>query len=295
MRPILRPGSHVLRRGDGELQIGLDPRTAVVLPDDEEVRGCLDRLARQAELGEYADRRILDLLEANGLLLDAGTLLPLIPACRPTGVPRRDVAALARTAGDGAAELLSARPRSRVSVLGFGDPADGSPVDDLTALLAGAGLPVRVGASREDDRLGVLVGVGEPDRDLLDGWMRTGTAHLVVRFVEGSATVGPFVVPGQTACLRCVDAHHTDADPCWPLLVAQYSSLTRRERADGVPEPVDGLLAEVALAWAAHDLAGHAEGRSPSTWSGTVRFDPQLTAVETRTWLRHPACGCTWG
>ncbi|HJR39394.1 MAG TPA: hypothetical protein VJ819_13515, partial [Nocardioidaceae bacterium] len=102
MRPILRPGSHVLRRGDGELQIGLDPRTAVVLPDDEEVRGCLDRLARQADLGEYADRRTLDLLEANGLLLDAGTLLPLIPACRPTGVPRRDVAALARTAGDGA-------------------------------------------------------------------------------------------------------------------------------------------------------------------------------------------------
>ena len=74
MRPILRPGSHVLRRGDGELQIGLDPRTAVVLPDDEEVRGCLDRLSRQAELREYADRRTLDLLEANGLLLDAGTL-----------------------------------------------------------------------------------------------------------------------------------------------------------------------------------------------------------------------------
>ena len=30
MRPLLRPGTHVLRRGAGELQVGLDPRAALV-------------------------------------------------------------------------------------------------------------------------------------------------------------------------------------------------------------------------------------------------------------------------
>ena len=96
------------------------------------------------------------------------------------------------------------------------------------------------------------------------------------------------------------DVHDATVMDTPPVVVRRHAGFAAligaaAPRADGVPEPVDRLLAEVALAWAAHDLAGFAEGRSPSTWSGTVRFDPQLTAVETRTWLRHSACGCTWG
>jgi bacteriocin biosynthesis cyclodehydratase domain-containing protein len=111
---------------------------------------------------------------------------------------------------------------------------------------------------------------------------------------EGAATIGPFVVPGRTACLRCVDAHATDADPSWPLLVTQYASRAGEDRCDGVPEPVDVMLASVSLAWAARDLASYAEGRRPGTWSATIRFDPYLTAIETQPWLRHPQCGCSW-
>ena len=32
MHPLLAPGTHVLRRGPQEVQVGLDPSTAVVLP-----------------------------------------------------------------------------------------------------------------------------------------------------------------------------------------------------------------------------------------------------------------------
>ena len=45
MRPILRPGTHVLSRGAGELQVGLDPRTALVLPDSPPVRDALRLIA----------------------------------------------------------------------------------------------------------------------------------------------------------------------------------------------------------------------------------------------------------
>ncbi|HSV39481.1 MAG TPA: hypothetical protein VLI04_12050, partial [Nocardioidaceae bacterium] len=44
MHPKLAPGLHVLRRGDGRLQVGLDRSHAVVLPDTEPVRRELDRL-----------------------------------------------------------------------------------------------------------------------------------------------------------------------------------------------------------------------------------------------------------
>lgn len=301
MRPILRPGSHVLRRDDHELQVGLDPRRAVVLPDEPHVRACLDRLGRSARVDEYDAPATLDLLLAHGLVLDGSGLMPLIPTYRdgrdgPTTVTRAAVAALARSSGDEAGNLLAARARTRVSVVPCGNSVSAGLADDLTSLVREAGLEVRsTGRSTGAVDVVALVGVGEPQREATDDWMRAGTAHLPVRLTEGSATVGPFVVPGQTACLRCVDAHHTDADPSWPLLVAQYASLASGERADGVPEPVDGMVAGVALAWAARDLASYAEGRRPSTWSTTIRFDPHLCSIETQSWLRHPACGCSWG
>jgi bacteriocin biosynthesis cyclodehydratase domain-containing protein len=140
----------------------------------------------------------------------------------------------------------------------------------------------------------VLVAVGEPAREATDAWMRDGVPHLVLRLTEGHAVVGPFVRPAETACLRCIDAHHTDVDPSWPLLVAQYATAVTREREDTVPEPVDTVLATLAAAWAACEIVSHAEGREPATTSATIRLDPHLTALETQAWPRHPACGCSW-
>jgi bacteriocin biosynthesis cyclodehydratase domain-containing protein len=140
----------------------------------------------------------------------------------------------------------------------------------------------------------VLLGVGEPDRELVDSWTRAGTPYLLVRLTEGRAVLGPFVAPGQTACVRCVDAHCADADPSWPLLVRQYASAASRDRADGAPEPLDPLLASLAVAWAARDLASYVDGLRPSTWSSTVTLAGHLSRIEHRSWLRHPACCCSW-
>ena len=297
MRPILRPGSHVLRRNAHELQIGLDPDQAVVLPAADEVRHCLSLMSRSAQATEYAGAQTLDVLAAHDLILDSSALMPLIPSCGSdqSAVSRNDVAALARSAGDQATAMLAARNAFKVDVVPFGNGLSQRLADDLSGLLSGIGVGVRAaGPSHRSAAVVALVGVGEPDRETLDGWMRAGTPHLIVRLTEGAATVGPFVVPGETACLRCLDAHHTDADPAWPLLVTQYASMTTHDRSDGVPEPVDNLIATVALAWAARDLTSYAEGSTPSTWSTTIRFDPHLTSLRTQAWQRHPDCGCAW-
>jgi bacteriocin biosynthesis cyclodehydratase domain-containing protein len=158
--------------------------------------------------------------------------------------------------------------------------------------MAAAGLPPHTGRAAPD--AGVLVGVGEPDRELLDQWTRSETPYLLVRLTEGRAVVGPFVAPGRTACLRCIDAHHTDADPAWPLLVRQYAEASSRDRPDGAPEPVDPLLAALAVSWAARDLAAYVDGTRPSTWSTTVTLHPRPDELESSTWPRHPACSCSW-
>jgi bacteriocin biosynthesis cyclodehydratase domain-containing protein len=291
---MLRPGVHVLERRDQRLQVGLDPRQAVVLADDPAVRRTLRLLTGPGQPGEAADPATLTRLRDAELLIDGGSLLPLMPL---TGSPGRyDRAALARSDGEDAPGLVERRRRHRTTVTGFGGPLGQRLAASLSELLTGAGVPSRTGRTpRPADRVSVLVGVGEPRRELLDQLMRDSRPHLLVRMREGEALLGPFVVPGRTACLRCVDAHLADGDPCWPLVVAQYAGRDAGERTDGVPEPVDSLLAALALAWAARDVTSYAEGRRPTTWSATIGLDPPLTAIETQPWLRHPGCGCSWG
>jgi bacteriocin biosynthesis cyclodehydratase domain-containing protein len=137
-----------------------------------------------------------------------------------------------------------------------------------------------------------LVCLGEPDRAVLDSFEEP---HLLVRFAEGSAVLGPFVEPGATACVRCTDGHLAERDPAWPLLLEQYARLGGTDRADGVPEPLDAALAALCLAWATRDLAAHAEGRQPLSSERTLRIAPDLVEVETQYWPRRPDCGCAAG
>jgi len=289
MRPILRPGTHVLRRGTGELQVGLDPRGALVLPDCDPVRASLQLLARSGDLADHPDTATYDALAAHEVVVDERSVLPLLAH---DSLPAHATAALARAAGAEAPELCRARERSRTAVRAFGHTCGGILRRDLLSLMAAAGLREHAGRSAPD--AGVLVGVGEPDRELLDEWTRAGTPYLLVRLTEGRAVVGPFVVPGRTACLRCIDAHHTDADPAWPLLVRQYAEASSRDRPDGAPEPVDPLLAALAVSWAARDLAAYVDGERPSTWSTTVTLHPRPDQLESCLWPRHPACSCSW-
>ncbi len=297
MRPLLSPGTHVLDRGDGQLQVGLHPGTAVVLPDRPDVQALLSGLdgSRVDD-----DDPLLALLREQSLLVDEHDVLPLLSARDPSAGAA--AAALARHRGPAAPAAAARRTATQAEVVGFG-PAAGELADQLARLCGRLGVRARTGlggvggaaAERGDTTVvGVLVGVGEPDRVLADRWVRDGTPYVVARMCEGHAVVGPFVVPGHTACLRCIDAHHTDADPAWPLLVQQYSRSTSRPRRDGVPEPVDPALALIAVSWAARDLASYVDGLRPSTWSTTVTLDAGLAELESRCWLRHPGCGCGW-
>lgn len=287
MRPLLVPGAHVLRRHDGSFQVGLDPRDAVVLPGTPAVAACLARLDGSRLVA--TDREPAAVLDRAGLLVDQRAVHPLLAA--GTDRPgRARTAALLRRHGRRAPAVVAARAGRSVGPVGFGHPDGEALVDRLCGLLAEAGLARTAG----EPAVGVLAGLGEPHRELVDGWMRERVPHLVVRLGEGRATVGPFVVPGETACLRCLDAHHADADPTWPLLVHQYAEACRQPRGDGTPEPLDPLLAAVAVAWAARDLATYVDGGRPTTWSTTLRLGADLAEVESRTWARHPHCGCSW-
>jgi hypothetical protein len=134
----------------------------------------------------------------------------------------------------------------------------------------------------------LLVTVDEPRRTLVDRMVADDRPHLLLSLDARRARLGPFVVPGVTACLRCLDAHLGEEDPRRALVLEQL------EDSDATPGPYDPVLAHAATALAVRDLTSYAEGDRPATWSATITVGADLT-LPTRTWTRHPHCGCSWG
>lgn len=273
-RPVLAPGLRVLRHSRDELQVGLDPERRVRLPDTEPVRRTLGALLRgEALRDDPQTRHVLD------------GLLPVLVEGESLVAPdiaEGDVAATALRDPAAYPARLAARRAARIAVTGALGDVDPAP------LLSAAGLRIAAAPTHV-----LVLSTGEVDRDDLDPLVRDRLPHLLVRVVEGTTTVGPFVHPGRTACLRCLDAHHSARDP----RVATMATLHARaahDRWDGVAEPVDSALATLALAWAVRDLVTHVEGDRPTTWSATVELAAGLRSVVQTEWLRHPACGCGW-
>jgi bacteriocin biosynthesis cyclodehydratase domain-containing protein len=302
MHPLLLPGTHVLRRPDGVFQLGLAPSEAVRL-EHEDAAGRLAPVAGSPGLVESPALAARLVAQHAAAADDAELRSALAPDLPENRWQRHTMASLFRDSPALMAARVDERGTKRIRVRGFGHPLDETLRSDLLELLRRAcltahgpkpdGPPVRHRFATEP--VHVLLGVGEPGRSLVDPLLREAVPHLVVRLSEGAAVVGPFVLPGLSPCLRCIDARISEDDPAWTLLVEQYARAARRgDRADGVPEPVDAVLAAHAVAWAAREVATYAEGGTPETLGATVRLGPRTAEPATRRWEAHPQCGCAW-
>lgn len=266
---LLRPGVPVVRRDADTLQVGLHPPLAVRLPDTADVRALLDSLrtgTALAGLGAVATRALDTLREAGLALLSEPEALEEV------------VTARAQFGAD-AVRRLAAR-----SSHGIGVRADRAARAVLHEMLDLAGLVV----DDAEPVVRLVVVTGQLSRESLDPLVRAGVPHLLVTGDAAARRIGPFVEPGRTACLRCVDAHEAVADPRRPFLLEQAA-----RAADRTESPVDPVLDRMALAWAVRDLCRYLEGDEPSTWSATVDLGPTDPPRLVR-WLRHPHCGCAW-
>jgi hypothetical protein len=256
-RWVLAPGLRVVRRGRDRVQLGLEEPVRVVLPRSPVVRALLDAVATGSPVPDHPG---IEPLLAR--LVERGCLVPAL-GVRP------------------------ARVRIGLRLLGADPPAQ------VAARLRETGLDL---AAWEQDAVAVLVlSVGETPREVLDPLVRDAVPHLVLRFTDGGATLGPLVQPGATACLRCLDAQLATDDPERAPVLLRYVEATARPRPDGVPDLSDAGLLPLTLGWAARDLRAFSRGDTPSTWSRTLRWEPAAPEPVATAWLRHPGCGCSWG
>lgn len=278
------------------------------------VTECLER----AGVAEPERRGVLDVLAA------ARHLVTAAPTAASSATPSAgpDAVAWALVSPDGSSPV-AARREAVVEVHGLGrlgaqlalhlavagvgtvrpvDPRPVSPVDLGTAGLAardvGVAREAAVSRSLHDARPDVRTRVGPPpdlvvtvehgaaDPVVARAHLAAGTPQLSVVVREASVLVGPLVLPGRTACLRCLDLHRADADPGWPTVAAQLCA--RAGRAT----PEETLLAAVGAAQAAAAAVAFVDARAGLERRHLVVALPDLLprVVEVPV---HPDCGCT--
>jgi hypothetical protein len=202
---------------------------------------------------------------------------PLAAVLAASGIGRvsvRDTGAVG--AGDAVVGGLSAADEGRPRSLAAADAVRrASPLTDLR--------PVPEGSPVD---LVVLARPWAASDPLVAGHQRAGQPHLVATVRGETGVVGPLVVPGRTACLRCGELHRRDADPAWPGLAAQLTA--------GSPPPSGAtVVCLLTAAVAAVQVLAYVDGNAaPAVVEAILELSPPDPAPRLRRWAPHPACTC---
>jgi bacteriocin biosynthesis cyclodehydratase domain-containing protein len=263
--------------------------TVRALPD-----GPRDRLARELATVSLAHghtdggalvlaRRQAASVLVHGTGLVASGLASLLTA---SGVGRVSCTGAAAEPSATGPRLSSWPPTGRVRL---GHPAaDGHPTADghrTADRRAGKGRSAREHACRPD--LAVLVDGYLPE--LPGSLMAGGVVHLTAAASEAIGVVGPLVIPGQTACLSCVDMARTDRDPAWPLILAQISGRTSQ------PAACAAVLAAAVAAQATAQALAFLDRAGPATAviNGTLELVLPDWQWRRHSWIPHRQCRCS--
>lgn len=282
----LDPTMPVLVRPDGAVQVGWDPRRAVLVcpPRGLTTAGLANLLRSMQSPVEIAT---LQCRAVRHGLADAGELDDLVVGLVDAGILTR-------------AATRDPRQRSRsaaIRVHGRG------PLSDLLAdALRCSGARIRrssqphavVTAAGTD--LVVLADYLVAEPRMVRELHAEGIPHLLVRVRDGTGVVGPLVIPEVTSCLNCADLHRRDRDAAWPTVAAQLrDAVAHPDRATVLATAALALNQINRVIAAVHGLAGTAGIRDagpPPTLNATLEFDVSTGSIVTRHWTRHPLCRC---
>ena len=337
--PRVKPALRRLWRDGSTLQLGVDPRRAVVLRgvtpevaaflleldgtadrsaalrraaarglDPRTAGDLLERLARHDALteGSATERAGIDEIDRERLAPDLATVSLTHPGPRSAaavldrrgratvaveGIGRvgNAVVALLAAAGVGRVVALDPRPlRARdLGPAGAGRAELGLPRGEAAVVAARRTAPGVQAEPSEPPALTVLSPDSVVDPVRRDRLSRAGRTHLPVTVLEGGGVVGPLVVPGVTPCLGCVEQHHTDRDPDWPVLLAQLTP------DSPTASTCDVTLATMLAAVACRIVLSSLDG-VPVEPGLAYALSAGETVPRPRTYTFHPTCGCRW-
>ena len=287
----LRPHHPVLRRGPDAVQLGVLPGRAVeaaglsppLLTLLLELNGSWpvnELVARAVGLGAHeADvRALLADLRAEEGLLDAVVV-------RRAAQARQSAHVLVRGAGPLLAPVTAGLAAAGIGALWV--EGEFTPPTQAEVRRLAPDTKVRVGPPRRRPHLVVLTDLLAPDPRRHREFLVKGVPQLVVRLMDGIGLVGPLVLPGRTACLRCLDLHRAARDPCWPTVAAGLSG----QVGTASPATVQATAA-LAVEQAMIAVEPMTSAEPPPTLDAVLELDTRRGTARRRQWPPHPECGC---
>ena len=299
VRPALKPGLRPVWRDRDTLQIGIDSRRAVALTgmagaarvigllDGSRDRAQVIRAAAGHGIPEATAERVLELLAAAGALDDfpADTLRLVSRPLRARLAAELATVSLVNRDSDGGARTLARRLAAQVRV--HGDGRIGAGIASLLTA-SGVGRVTHAASAAQPGRPDLAILAGRTTLDLRAALMRARIPHLAASADEAIGVVGPLVIPGRTACLRCMDLTRADRDPAWPLILAQLDGRQTDPAACDAP-----LAAGVAAQAAAQALTFIDRAVAvAAVANGTLELVLPGWQWRRRTWPRHHGCSC---
>ncbi|MEV0389860.1 hypothetical protein [Nonomuraea sp. NPDC050643] len=162
------------------------------------------------------------------------------------------------------------------------DEEYGEPIRPTVNALAGG---TYLGDKSDRPDLVIIAPVLPLDGILINELNSLQIPHLLAFAFEGHGTVGPLVLPGDTACLHCLDLTRRDHDPSWPIVTARLGGYPPGEIA------CDVALATAVAAEAVGHALGYLDGRESAVTNGTLDVTPDWR-WKRRSWKLHPQCRC---
>ncbi len=116
-----------------------------------------------------------------------------------------------------------------------------------------------------------------------------GVPHLAASAREAIGVVGPLVLPGQSACLGCVELARSDRDPAWPFILAQLAGQAAQ------PVACAATLATAVAAQAVSQVLSCLDLARPSgaVTNATLELVSPSWQWRRRSWPRHGQCRCS--
>ena len=278
-RHTLNPAMPVSVRPDGAVQVGWDPRRAVLVhPPAGLSAAALADLLRSMQSGIGADE-----LRAHAVsrgIVDPDAIGDLLSSLVEAGLATT-VATTTRSAS--------------IRIHGRG------PLSDLLAgALRCSGARVRMTnlnhatVTPKTTDLVVLSDLLVADPRVLHDLHQARMPHLPVRVRDGTGLVGPLVIPGVTSCLRCADLYRSDRDAAWPAVASQLrDSVGSADRATMLGTAALALNQVDRVISAVRESADPREAdEPPPTLDTTLEFDVRTGSTVSRRWSRHPRCEC---
>lgn len=161
-------------------------------------------------------------------------------------------------------------------------------------------------------------------------FMHSDTPQLFVLTREQDATVGPLIIPGQTACAECVEHHRSETEPLWMNFCQQLAEPAQGPPPTGPKDLSPHLTAAISEApppasseklvapgqarntgrhqsqalessATAMSIAGVAGAQAllyldgvnrPGAWSAVMTFHCDLAIWSRQEYSAHPGCSC---